>query len=258
MWHFKEKPSPPARLDYSESEMCALPWRRIVLYDVELGLDHPQAALVAYDVEGGLHPMHGQGEVASHARTHFGFLAKDWDFKLGRHMSKSGRSGCLHLDGRGGQRMEMLGIHDWRRNKHQPPDMKLDRALQVANPTAALDAYVVHMDSPAQFGGAVLKPIWNAISERMHALMPAAMGELAKQLAERGVRDNLRTTVGAEVVSDDLIVNNVGVSSEYQSPPHFDVNDVGWTCAFALKCGPRMGSHQSHAYGLRSKGKGSQ
>ena len=102
----------------------------------------------------------------------------------------------------------------------------------------------------------MLKPIWNAISERMHALMPAAMGELAKQLAERGVRDNLRTTVGAEVVSDDLIVNNVGVSSEYQSPPHFDVKDVGWTFAFALKCGPRMGSHQSHTYGLRSKGKG--
>ena len=111
VWHFHEKPSPQARLDYSESEMCVLPWRRIVLYDVRLGRDDARAALVAYDVDGGL-PV----EAASYARKHFGFLAKEWAFKLHRHNNESDRSGCLHLDGRGEQRMEMLGIHDRRRN----------------------------------------------------------------------------------------------------------------------------------------------
>ena len=37
-----------------------------------------------------------------------------------------------------------------------------------------------------------------------------------------------------------VLVNNVGVSAAYQSPPHFDTADVGWTFAFACKCGPCM------------------
>ena len=67
--------------------------------------------------------------------------------------------------------------------------------------------------------------------------MPSAMNELRIALATANVRERLYTTLAGGVVSDDLIVNNVGVSSEYQSPPHFDVGDVGWTCAFAVKCG---------------------
>jgi len=42
----------------------------------------------------------------------------------------------------------------------------------------------------------------------------------------------------ANVLSRDLLVNNVGVSESYQSPPHIDKNDIGWTFAFACKCGP--------------------
>ena len=54
-----------------------------------------------------------------------------------------------------------------------------------------------------------------------------------EQCHER-VRERLYTgTMASGVISDDLVVNNVGVSSEYQSPPHFDVADVGWTAAFA-------------------------
>jgi len=37
-------------------------------------------------------------------------------------------------------------------------------------------------------------------------------------------------------MSDDLIVNNVGLSSAYQSPHHRDANDMGPTVAFAVKC----------------------
>ena len=232
VWHFRDKPSPHARLDYSESEMCVLRWRRIVLYDAELGRDHPRAALVAYSVDGGLQPA-----AASHARKHFSYL-KDWKYKLHRHNKETERSGCLHLDGRGEQRMEMLGVHDRRRNTFQPPDKtRSPSVVQVANRNGDLDAYVVHMDNPAQFGAAALKPIWESISARMRDLMPAAMNELKEALEKANVRERLYTTLAGGVVSDDLIVNNVGVSSEYQSPPHFDVRDVGWTCALAVKCG---------------------
>ena len=97
-----------------------------------------------------------------------------------------------------------------------------------------LDAYVVHFDHPKQFGSHVVKPIFNAISARLHALLPSATSRLADALEHERVRERLYTgTMASGVISDDLVVNNVGVSSEYQSPPHFDVADVGWTAAFA-------------------------
>lgn len=40
------------------------------------------------------------------------------------------------------------------------------------------------------------------------------------------VRRRLYSASAAECVSDDLLVNNVGVSAAYMSPPHFDVSDV--------------------------------
>ena len=235
VWHFKKAPAPRTRLDYSERDMCVLPWQRVVLYDVELGRDHPRSMLVAYDMEGGL-----SAESASDARAHFEFLA-DWGFKLDRHSTESERSGCLHLDGRGEQRMEMLGVHDRRRNLHQPSD-RLRPAIPVAHPEGDLDAYVVHFDHPEKFGSGVVKPIFNAISARLHALLPSATSRLAAALEHARVRERLYTgTMACGVISDDLVVNNVGVSSEYQSPPHFDIADVGWTAAFSgawLTVGP--------------------
>lgn len=228
VWHFKEMPAPRSRLHYTERDMCVLPWQRVVLYDVELGRDHPRSVLVAYDMEGGL-----PAETASHARRHFDFLANEWGFKLDRHNTESERSGCLHLDGRGEQRMEMLGIHDRRRNLHQPSDRRRP-GMPVAHSEGDLDAYVVHFDHPDKFGGNVVKPIFNAISARLHTLLPSATSKLAAALEHERVRERLYTGMMASgVISDDLVVNNVGVSSEYQSPPHFDIADVGWTAAFS-------------------------
>ena len=108
--------------------------------------------------------------------------------------------------------------------------------MQVVNPTADLDAYVVHMDTPAQFGGAALKSTWESISERMRVLMPSAMDELKEELEKARVRERLYSTVAGEVVSDDLLVTNVGVSSEYQSRP--TSTSVTWAGhALAVKCG---------------------
>ena len=73
--------------------------------------------------------------------------------------------------------------------------------------------------------------------QRMRALLPSAMDVLEKSLAAARVPERLYTTQARKMISDDLIVHNVGVSSAYQSPPHFDVGDVGWTFAFACKCG---------------------
>ena len=227
VWHFKEAHAPRSRLDYAEQDMCVLPWERVVLYNVELGPDHPRSMLVAYDMEGGL-----LAQAASHARERFGFLANEWIFKLDRHNTGCGRSGCLHLDGRGEQRMEMLGIHDRRRNSHKPPDLRRP-STPVAHPKGDLDAYVVHLDYSERFGSNVVKPIFNAISTRLHALLPSATSRLAAALEHERVRERLYSSMASGVISDDLVVNNVGVSSEYQSPPHFDIADVGWTAAFS-------------------------
>jgi len=57
-----------------------------------------------------------------------------------------------------------------------------------------------------------------------------------EHLAAAQVRERFITREACETCSDDLLVNNVGVSSRYQSPEHGDKNDVGWTYAFSGKC----------------------
>ena len=68
----------------------------------------------------------------------------------------------------------------------------------------------------------------NAISERLHALMPRASEAMVGLLKEQRVKERLYTTAARDVISDDAIVNNLGVSSAYQSPSHLDHNDLGW------------------------------
>ena len=69
----------------------------------------------------------------------------------------------------------------------------------------------------------------------MHRLLPGACADLVARLEDAQVRERFITTSASATCSDDLIVNNVGVSSRYQSPEHVDTNDVlGWT--FAVKC----------------------
>ena len=136
--------------------------------------------------------------------------------------------------------MEMLGVRPRGRNAFRPPDKKRGGQHAVAHRKGDLDAYVVHFDSPELFGGEALKKLWNDISTRMHALLPVASANMVKKLREAGVRERLYSAAAIEAMSDDLLVNNVGVSAAYQSPPHFDTADVGWTFAFACKCGPCM------------------
>ena len=133
--------------------------------------------------------------------------------------------------------MEMLGIHNWQRNAFQPPDrLRPELRSKIANPYGDLDAYVVHFDDE-RFRGEQMRKILDALSERMHAALPRTCLYMVDALQQAGVRERLYTTVAGGVVSGDLLVNNVGVSAAYQSPPHFDLNDVGWTFAFACKCG---------------------
>ena len=89
---------------------------------------------------------------------------------------------------------------------------------------------------PPPLGTVEVKQLWNAMSERMRVLLPRASLAMAKALSEAQVRERLYSTGAGDVLSGDLLVNNVGVSAGYQSPPHFDTGDVGWTFAFAVKC----------------------
>ena len=80
-------------------------------------------AIVFFDADGGLVEAL-EGQPASFARQHFGFLQHEWRFGLHRDPEACGLSGSLHMDERGEQRMEMVGIRSNHRNKHRPPDRK--------------------------------------------------------------------------------------------------------------------------------------
>jgi hypothetical protein len=225
VWHFGGAKSPNGHLEYSEELMTPLKWKKIILYDVLTG-----CPLVFYDMEGGL----ADEGVREFTRGQFSFLHEEWQFKLHRGASESGASGSLHLDPQGQQRMEMVGIHARGYNVHKPPDRKRP-GLAVANARGDLDAYVVHFDEPEQFSTPGVKWLWNYVSERMHALLPSASKEMVRLLRAAGVRDRLYTEMARSVTSDDLLVNNVGISAGFQSPPHHDGRDVGWTFAFTCK-----------------------
>ena len=64
-----------------------------------------------------------------------------------------------------------------------------------------------------------------------------------KELQNAGVCERVYSAGTANFLSRDMLVNNVGVSGSYQSPPHIDKNDIGWTYAFACKCGPCSATH---------------
>ena len=106
----------------------------------------------------------------------------------------------------------------------------------MANRRGDLDAYAVHFRNQKEFGGGRLKWLWNCLSKRMRKMLPAACAGMAGALSRAGVHDRLYSKKAREVVSDDLLVCNVGVSSAYQSPAHKDTRDTGWTFAFAVKC----------------------
>ena len=212
------------RLHFDPAVMHVLPWQRVVLYDAEKGRGTP---VVLYDACGGL----GLVDRVRFARE----LAplQDYDWHLFR------QTGDLAVDERGKQRMVMVGLRDGRRNKHQPPE-KRRKTLHVQNRDSWLDAYVCQHDYPSILGPDLLQPMFNALSARMRCNMPAACERLQHALDVARVRERLRTREAQRMCSDDLLVNNVGISSAYQSPAHVDQNDMGWTFAFAVKC-PRRG-----------------
>ena len=81
----------------------------------------------------------------------------------------------------------------------------------------------------------------------MRAMLPRSCEATRAALEVAELRDRLFSTLASGVISDDLLVNNVGVSAAYQSPPHFDVNDIGWTFAFSAKCGDTSCTAQCRA-----------
>jgi hypothetical protein len=73
----------------------------------------------------------------------------------------------------------------------------------VISPVCA--AYVVHFDESQKFGGTVIKELWNAISERMHAMLPSASAHTVKELRATGARERLYTADAHHFVSDDMV-----------------------------------------------------
>jgi hypothetical protein len=75
-------PTKKISLQTNKEELFVLGWRRIVLFDANIGIGR-NAPLVFYDMNGGL-----QQQDAVLARSHFSFL-KTWKFKLDRHSTES-------------------------------------------------------------------------------------------------------------------------------------------------------------------------
>jgi hypothetical protein len=109
--------------------------------------------------------------------------------------------------------------------------------IPVNNQSGDLDLYVVHHEHE-KFQSKNDQIIWESISKRMRAALPQVSERMMKELQKAGVYERVYSAGAANFLSKDLLVNNVGVSESYQSPPHIDKNDIGWTCAFACKCGP--------------------
>ena len=93
------------------------------------------------------------------------------------------------------------------RTPHQKPNKRRPH-LTVANALGDLDAYVVHHDHASRFSSPEVKRICNAISERLHALMPRASEAMVGLLKEQRVKERLYTTAARDVISDDAIVIN--------------------------------------------------
>jgi hypothetical protein len=70
----------------------------------------------------------------------------------------------------------------------------------------------------------------------MHVALLQASEQMVEEIQKNAVIE--RVYSAGNFVSSDLLVNNVGVSESYQSQPHIDKSDIGWTFAFACKCGP--------------------
>ena len=185
-----------------------------------------ERALVVYDSQGGLSSLE-----AKRASRHFNFLHKGWKFTLDRNYTKSPTSGCLHLDKKGGQRMEMGGIHHRSYNITKRPKRR-----QIANRNGDLDMYAVHENHPTKFTGSTVHGILNDIASRIRALLPTASAACISAMATAKLQSRLYTQMDNTVMSDDLLVHNWGVSAAYHSPPHKDKKDIGWTFALACKC----------------------
>ena len=169
---------------------------------------------------------------------------------VNRHASASSKSGCLHLDQRGTKRMEMLGLHGRGRNMgrllralHTKSDACYEFRNKVVNRKGDLEAYAVHFSQDShRFNPEKLKDFWNHLSSKMHALLPFACDAMASALSAASILERCCSLMAQFVTSNDLLVNNVGVSAAYQSPPHLDTRDMGWTFAFPSKCCSRMKS----------------
>ena len=201
--------------------------------------------MVLFDSTGGL-----QGPELSAARKDFAFLG-DYPFALNR------KAGALGQDSQGKQRMLMMGMREQGRAalatvKRRHLQVRCSKtAITKAKRTKGgkktlvdgyvehwakkklVDGYVVHWDELADLD---VKPHWNAAAQAMRRLLPRAFGQLSVELQDRSLLERLHCTRSERLISDDLIVNNVGASSAYQSPSHLDANDVGWTVALPIKC----------------------
>ena len=141
------------------------------------------------------------------------------------------------MDAAGQQRMLMLGLRQQGRNMGTRPDAGIRKGkLKVANRSGDLDCYVVHFDQAGRLGPDAMQPVMEAMSTAMKGMLPTAFSTLASELRAACVHERCYSEIAKKLTSCDLIANNVGASSHYESPAHYDSNDIGWTVAVAIKC----------------------
>ena len=130
----------------------------------------------------------------------------------------------------------MLGLRHQGRNMGSRPDRKRKGKLKVANGSGDLDCYVTHFDHTGCIGPDAMQPVMEALSTAMKGMLPTAFSTLGSELRAARVLDRCYSEDAKKLTSHDLVANNVGASSHYESPAHYDSNDIGWTVAVAIKC----------------------
>jgi hypothetical protein len=70
----------------------------------------------------------------------------------------------------------------------------------------------------------------------MHVLLPTVIQRLVTELSQANIPGRLFNQRLIRLLSNDFLVNKIGVSWTYQNPEHLDHSDVGCTFAFSCKC----------------------
>ena len=229
-WNVKDAKGPvdargrPYDTLYDAGHVWTVQHKRVVVYNAALDPMHAKGGDIVwiYDFNMGFNVME-----LKMMRRELNFLYK-WQFVLHRTM------GALWRSEAGQQYMVMTGVQHRGRNINLNPETTR-RSHEIASSNGDHDAYVRHFDYE-KFSPLLFHYFFNIIAGCFRRAAPRTSGYIAATLKGSNFAERIRSKLGRLCTSDDLTVNNVGISSAYQSEQHADFSDGTVALALACKC----------------------